>query len=199
MCESSTTRNGSGRLFHQFHIDETSGKQICVHCHRPYSDQLASKSCEPTDARKIYVASSWRNAERHEEVVAVLRSCGHEVYNFREPRPGVGGFSWSQIDPEWESWTPEQYREALRHPLAEAGFRHDRYALDWADTGVLVMPCGRSAHLELGYLAGQGKPCAVITHEQMEPELMVKLCSGGVLIGHDELIEWAGSIGGGVC
>lgn len=36
---------------------------------------------------KIYVASSWRN-QYQPEVVATLRAVGHEVYDFKNPRPG---------------------------------------------------------------------------------------------------------------
>ena len=35
---------------------------------------------------KIYVASSWRNAQQP-AVVARLREAGHEVYDFRNPAP----------------------------------------------------------------------------------------------------------------
>ena len=50
-------------------------------------------------------------------------------------------------------------------------------ALDDCNACVLVMPCGRSAHLELGYMTGQGKPCIVHVPigVRFEPELMYKL------------------------
>lgn len=139
---------------------------------------------------KIYVASSWRNEYLHRGTVEVLRAAGHDVYDFRHPRPDDHGFSWGDIASQWKGWTVQEYQEALKHPIAEAGFKSDKDALDWAEVGVLVMPCGRSAHLELGYLAGQGKPCAILACEPMEPELMVKLCSGGVLGSFDELLVW---------
>ena len=47
---------------------------------------------------RIYVASSWRNTLQP-GVVAALRGDGHEVYDFRNPAPGVKGFAWSEIDP----------------------------------------------------------------------------------------------------
>ena len=144
--------------------------------------------------RKIYVASSWRNQYLQQAAVHTLRAAGHEVYDFRNPKPGDKGFAWSDIDPDWMQWSVEQYADALTHPIAEAGFKSDKHALDWADCGLLVLPCGRSAHLELGYLAGQGKPCAVLATDPTEPELMVKLCSDGVLASFDELLTWAGIV-----
>lgn len=57
--------------------------------------------------------------------------------------------------------------------LAKAGFDQDKKALDWCDTCVLVLPCGRSAHLELGYAVGQKKETFILLHpDKFEPELM---------------------------
>lgn len=125
---------------------------------------------------RIYVASSWRNTHQP-EVVSALLLCGHEVYDFKEPAAGVTGFAWSEIDPEWEDWTAAQYRDALNHPLAVNGYAHDIGAMQWADTCVLVLPCGRSAHLELGWMAGQGKRTIILTQDGEEPELMAKMAT----------------------
>lgn len=69
---------------------------------------------------KIYVASSWRNSYQL-DVVSFLRNEGHEVYDFKNPPHGNGGFQWSDIDPNWQYWTTAQYREALNHPIAQKG------------------------------------------------------------------------------
>lgn len=125
---------------------------------------------------KIYVASSWRNLTQP-GVVTMLRADGHEVYDFRNPPHGRGGFAWSDIDPNWKSWTAKQYRAALQTPIAEDGYRSDMDGMEWADVCVLVLPCGRSAHLEAGWFAGQGKPVFVLTQDGEEPELMAKMCT----------------------
>jgi len=121
---------------------------------------------------KIYVASSWRN-DYQPEVVKALRDAGHEVYDFKNP-PGRSGFSWSEIDPDWQNWTNEQYLAALEHPLAVAGFKSDFDAMHWADACVLVLPCGRSAHTEAGWMQGMDKPTIVLLSPD-EPELMYKI------------------------
>lgn len=106
---------------------------------------------------KIYVASSWRNAHQP-ALVDDLRVQGHDVYDFRHPTGGDHlGFSWSDVDPEWPSWTADEYVAALDHPIAAAGFESDFGAMQWANAGVLVLPCGRSAHLEAGYFVGARK------------------------------------------
>ncbi len=122
---------------------------------------------------KIYVASSWRNLLQP-EIVAALESAGHDVYDFRHPGPGLKGFAWSEIDPAWEAWSPAQYRAALRHPIAVAGYGHDIGALRACDACVLVLPSGRSASWEFGYAMGHGKRAAVVQFEPSEPELMYR-------------------------
>jgi len=134
----------------------------------------------------IYVASSWRNLLQAGIVVA-LRRCGHDVYDFRHPTPGRGGFSWAEIDPNWQKWEPTAYRRALGHPLAIEGYAHDIEALRSCDACVLVLPCGRSASWEFGYAMGQGKKGYVVQFERQEPELMFREAT--ILTSMDEFFE----------
>jgi hypothetical protein len=130
--------------------------------------------------RKIYVASSWRN-EAYSDVVKALREDDHAVFDFRNPVAGNAGFQWEQIDREWKNWDLKKYVHCLEtHPTAAAAFKLDEDALHWCDTLVLVLPCGRSAHLEAGFAAGQGKTVVVMLSEDEPPqfELMYLLCSG---------------------
>lgn len=125
---------------------------------------------------KIYVASSWRN-QRQKEVVKQLRDAGHSVYDFKNPDGGndeSGGFSWSDVDPEWQNWKPSQHIMALNHPIATKGFNRDFDAMKWADVCVLVTPSGRSAHIEAGWMQGAGKPVIALLDEDnpQEPDLM---------------------------
>lgn len=135
---------------------------------------------------KVYVASSWRN-EQYPAVVEALREAGHEVYDFRNPEPGNNGFRWQDLDPDHERWTADTFRAALNHPIAQEGFAHDFNAMQWADACVMVMPCGRSAHLELGWFTGQGK-LSIILLESGEPELMY-LCADRLCLSVQEVIE----------
>ena len=136
----------------------------------------------------IYVASSWRNLYQP-EIVSRLRGVGHDVYDFRNPKPGDDGFHWREIDPHWQQWSVEQYRQALGHPLAELGFAQDKLALQMADVTVLVLPCGRSAHLELGYAMGLKQRTAILMLEPSEAELMYKFADA-ICSSVDELLAW---------
>lgn len=127
---------------------------------------------------RIYLASSWRN-EIQPMLVEELRDWGHEVYDFRNPQLGPGkrgvGFHWETIDPNWMNWTAEQYRDALKHQEAKEGFASDLEGMEWADTCVLLLPSGRSAHAEAGWMAGQQKRVIVATFGPTQPELMYLL------------------------
>lgn len=101
---------------------------------------------------KIYVASSWRNPLQ-EGIVEGLRSLGYEVYDFKHP-DGDEGFQWSRVEDSWQDWTMKEYRDALRSDYAHFGFNRDFDAMKAADVCVLLLPCGRSAHLEAGWMKG---------------------------------------------
>lgn len=88
------------------------------------------------------------------------------------------GFAWSEIDENWKNWTPLQYKSALSHPIAEAGFKLDFDAMKWADICVMVLPCGRSANTEAGWMKGAGKKVYVFQPTKQEPELMYKIFDG---------------------
>ncbi|OGV36177.1 MAG: hypothetical protein A2020_12290 [Lentisphaerae bacterium GWF2_45_14] len=136
---------------------------------------------------KIYVASSWRNALQP-IAVGALRKAGHEVYDFRHPALGNYGFKWSEIDPDWQKWNNKQYKAALNHDIAQAGYDSDFAAMQWADAFVGVMPFGRSASMEMGWAAGNKKLTIFYLIEHMEPELMVKMFDH-ICCSMDEVIE----------
>ena len=126
---------------------------------------------------KIYVASSWRNVFQ-QDVVDILRDLGHEVYDFKNPPHGNGGFQWSD-------------REALNHPIAQKGFDSDFNGMKWADVCVMVLPCGRSANTEAGWMKGTGKRVMVYSPKKEEPELMYKIydfVSDSIFRINDEII-----------
>lgn len=141
---------------------------------------------------KIYVASSWR-CLMQQGIVHTLRAIGHDVYDFRNPtgQPGDTGFHWSEVDPEWKTraWDPDQFVAALAHPIARACYKLDDEALRACDLCVLVLPCGRSAHLEAGIAIGLGKPTAILMWEPEEPELMY-LEADRVCTSVDSLLDW---------
>ena len=136
----------------------------------------------------IYIASSWRNPY-YTGVVERLRKEGFDVYDFRNPPHGGLGFHWTDVDENAPNWTFEEYAKGLQHPLSERQFASDLEALEQADTCVLVLPCGRSAHTEAGWMAGAGKRVVAYIPEMVEPELMYKLFDG-VVGSLEELVNF---------
>jgi hypothetical protein len=119
----------------------------------------------------IYVASSWR-CKMHRAVVTGIRVAGLECYDFTTP----SAFHWSETGLNSDVETQENYLAGLAHPRTQLGFANDWAAMERADTFVLVLPCGRSAHLELGWAVGMGKRTAILLEEMVAPpELMYKM------------------------
>ena len=100
----------------------------------------------------IYLIGSLRNPEVP-QLAKVLREHDFEVFDDWH----AGG---EKADDEWmkyEQGRGRTYHEALRGYAAHHTFNYDKYHLDRADVGIMVAPAGKSAHLELGYMLGQGK------------------------------------------
>jgi hypothetical protein len=121
---------------------------------------------------RIYPASSWRN-KVYAADVAALRADNHEVFDFRTAN---SEFRWPSC-----ATLPEYIRALEADPQVAAAFERDKTALDWCEVCVLILPCGRSAHLEAMYASAQGKLVVVKLDptEPLQPELMYKLLAVG--------------------
>ena len=136
---------------------------------------------------RIYLAASWRNAKQP-ELVGVTQDAGHRVYDYRNPPSGVDGFKWADVDPERKAWRAEDYRRVrTTHPVASRGYLNDFRGMELADTCVLLLPSGRSAHLEAGWFAGRGKRLIILTRDGEEPELMM-LMANAICTSVDEVL-----------
>jgi nucleoside 2-deoxyribosyltransferase len=148
---------------------------------------------------KIYVASSWRN-ELQPKVVAALRAAGHEVHDFKqqeEPGPGPQGSALPSMDDLSQMrLEPAHFRKLLdQHPLARTLFDKDMGALRASDACVLVLPCGRSAHLELGWAVGAGKHTVALLQGECEPDLMYKMVDR-LCVSLEEVVQALAELGG---
>lgn len=134
---------------------------------------------------KIYVIGSLRNP-KVPEVAKRLRSEGHEVFD-----------DWFAAGPEaddyWQKYEQDKghnYKEALAGYAANHVYNYDRSHLDRNDLAVLVLPAGKSGHLELGYMIGQNKPGYILFDEQMPDRWDVMyLFASGVFFKLDDLVQ----------
>lgn len=102
---------------------------------------------------KIYIATSWKMKRLALDVSKILKESGHEVDCFCDDSGGRYVFHFSEIGDA----TKLNSINFLEDERSQKAFREDKKWLDWADAVVLLLPSGKSAHLEAGYAVGQGK------------------------------------------
>lgn len=134
--------------------------------------------------RRIYLIGSMTNREIP-YIAKELRDAGHEVFDdWHSPGPEADDF-WQN----YEKVRGRSYREAMDGAHAQHVFDFDRRWLDWADCAVLALPAGKSAHLEAGWMRGQGKPVwAYFPEEPPRYDIMYHFLSG-LAFSMDELKE----------
>lgn len=121
---------------------------------------------------RIYLASSWKN-EFHEDMLQMLFAFDFDVYDYRNPAPGIRGFSWDEMDPKWRDWSDRQYIEAMGGKRPVEAYCRDASALLDADAVVALAPFGASVGVEVGIACGKSIPVAVfLTGKKVSPELM---------------------------
>lgn len=110
---------------------------------------------------KVYVIGALNNPEIV-KVGNALRAAG---FNAFDAWYGAG----EQADLTWEAYERERgrsYAEALYGDAATNIYEFDKKHLDASQMAVLVQPCGRSGHLEAGYMVGCGKPVFALFPEE---------------------------------
>ena len=107
----------------------------------------------------IYLASSWDNLAQVQETTKLLRAHAHQVYDFTEQGRSAG--------PHWpkkgEAVPYGQLAQLYQLPDPTMTFTRDMQALDRATALVCILPCGRSAHLELGTPSPRGIITVILT------------------------------------
>jgi hypothetical protein len=132
---------------------------------------------------KIYIMGALKNPEIV-NVANRLRAAGHDVFaDWFSPGPDADGF-WQ----EYERNSGRGYADAIYGVHARHVFAFDKKHLDECEAGVLVMPAGKSAHLELGYLAGLGKPGYVLFDAEPERFDLMYLFAERVVFSLEALI-----------
>lgn len=108
---------------------------------------------------KIYIASSWKMKEGCRILATNLRLRSHTVDLFCEEPPRRTVFNFADILSKTKDHTGIS---VLKEPMIVDAFKQDKKWIDWADAIILVLPSGRSAHLEAGYAKGKGKHLWII-------------------------------------
>lgn len=140
--------------------------------------------------RSIYLIGSLRNPEIP-RLAMRLRSHGHDVFDDWYAAGPEADDKWM----EYEIARGRTYEEAIRGEAAGHVYQFDKRHLDRCDTAVLLMPCGRSGHLEFGRFIGIreaiGAPVNAFVCFPVVPErydVMYRMTTK-VCIGADELVK----------
>lgn len=111
----------------------------------------------------IYLIGSLRN-DAIPKTASVLRQSGYNVFD-----------DWYAAGPEaddyWKAYEQDRgrrYIEALQGEAAKNVHRFDQTHLDGAEAAILVLPAGKSGHLELGYMAGKGKKTFILLDAEVD-------------------------------
>jgi len=95
-------------------------------------------------------------------------------------------------DDEWQAYEKQRgrtYPQALAGEHAWDVFKFDKSHLDASVAAVLIAPAGKSAHIELGYMVGCGKPTFVcMPHEPERYDIMYRFATG-VCVSYEELVK----------
>lgn len=134
---------------------------------------------------KVYLIGSLRNP--------IIPALGEEIrklgYDVFDDWHAAG----PEADDEWRRYEKERghsYIQALEGYAAKHVFEFDKRHLDSADVGVLVLPAGKSGHLELGYLIGQQKPTAILLDQDYDRYDVMYRFAEAVVDSEKGLLEW---------
>jgi hypothetical protein len=122
----------------------------------------------------IYLIGSLKTV-RAREVARELREHGFEVFDDWQATHAETDKAWEIYEREYRG---RNFREALEGKAACNNYDFDYHHLLMCDAAVLAVPCGRSAHLELGWILGKDKPGYILLDgEPREFDLMYKLAT----------------------
>jgi recombination endonuclease VII len=133
----------------------------------------------------IYTIGSLRNPKIL-EVAASLRELGYDAFD-----------NWmsagERADDSWQEYAKHRgmtYKEALQSREANHVFHFDKAYLDLCDKAILVMPAGKSGHLELGYVAGRGKPTFILTDGEPDRYDVMPQFADKIFTSKEEMLEY---------
>ena len=124
------------------------------------------------------IVSRWRNRDAVLNLVNKLREKGKTVYNFFE-----GDGTDYELKSKEEKHDPDTFMQNFesisdwQNSLAVREiFEIDMNALKNSESVILLLPAGKSAHIEIGAAYGLGKQCILIG-EQKETESLYMIFS----------------------
>ena len=132
----------------------------------------------------IYLIGSLRNPEVN-RLATAMRMLGFEVFDDWTAAGPTADDSWR----DYEKQRGHSYVEALQGYAAKHVFAFDMHHLLRCDLAVMLMPAGKSGHLELGYVLGKGKPGYVLFDQEPERFDVMYQFATGVFSKEEDLLR----------
>lgn len=144
--------------------------------------------------QRVYLSSSWKNREYVRTLACALRACGHEVYDFTDPKcrrtPEIPPERFpEQFDPEIHHYPTYLDRSEWRHAVED-----NRRAIDWATVVLLLLPCGIDATADWALGVGLGKRSVVVGHPKAGERSPVHLWADKMVDTTSEAVEWVNEL-----
>ncbi len=138
------------------------------------------------EIESIYVGGSLRNPKIAEFAHKIETELGIEAFaDWAQPGPDTDDF-WRNYA-KARGWS---YRQALKSHGASQIFDFDYEHLNRCDAMVLLLPAGKSAHMELGFTRGSDKPGFVVFEEEPERwDVMYKFATE-IFFSQEEFIDY---------
>lgn len=140
--------------------------------------------------KTIYIIGSLKN----DQILTVhkdLESIGLEPFS-----------DWKCPGPDADDFLRDYYRarglsysEILESYGVQHVFNFDKTHLERCDAALMVMPAGKSGHLELGYCRGLGKPAFILMDQEPERVDVMHAFATKVFMSREEMNEYFRSVG----
>lgn len=132
----------------------------------------------------IYLIGSLRNP-KIAEIGRAMRKHEIDVFDSWFAAGPIADDSWR----DYERSKGISYWDAIQGIAAQHVFNFDKKWLDKCDAAVLVYPAGKSAHMELGYIIGQGKPGYILMEEDQERWDVMLGFATDIFMSVDEMVH----------
>jgi len=135
--------------------------------------------------KSIYLIGSMKNPQVPLVANRIEKEIGIEAFcDWASPGPDADEY-WR----DYEKLRGRTFKEAFNGYHARNVFDFDKKHLDRTDGVLMVMPGGKSAHLELGYVVGCGKPAFILFDKEPERfDVMLRFATD-IFMSEDEMIH----------
>jgi len=115
-----------------------------------------------------------------------LEALGYEAFSdWKAPGPPADSFLL-----EYSKARGRNYKQILNSYAAQHVYAFDVKHLDRCDAAVMLMPAGKSAHLELGYTIGKGKPGFIVFEDEPTRIDVMHNFSTEIFLSRSEFFEY---------